>query len=234
MRQMINYAIGDVHGEAERLHLLHGIIFDHQRSCFPDRDMTIIHIGDYVDRGPDSCGVVEAVRTLEAVAPCPVISLRGNHEQMMLDALSNANPGAYATWLTNGGRKTLTSYEKRGWDRVPTSHIEWLEALPSIYRDEEARLIFVHAGIDVATYPNCADSVRLWTRQEHFFNSDTWQNPALDGWRVVHGHTPTDDFCPEISGALQRRINIDTGAVYGGRLTAAIIAPEEPIRFVST
>jgi len=233
MTDPVIYAIGDIHGEAERLADLHAHIFHHHSALHKGHPITIIHLGDYVDRGPDSCGVIKLIRRLSERPDCKTISLRGNHEQMMLEALSPGGKSNLDFWLRSGGAETLQSYINHGYEEVPGKHLTWMNALPSLHTEPEAKLIFVHAGIDPALYPNCREDIRLWTRSARFFASDLWSNPALEGWRVVHGHTPTDDFEPELSGADARRINIDTGAVFGGALTAAVFAPGEAVRFLT-
>lgn len=232
MSNTVIYAIGDVHGEADRLRRLHRSIFDRHAFEYNGFDIKIIHLGDYVDRGPDSCGAISAIIDLETSTDHTVISLRGNHEQMMLDAMDRATPSAYETWCRHGGDDTLSSYRKQGHVTLPSKHLNWVRALPTIHIEQEAGLIFVHGGIDVDEYPGGSEVVHLWTRSLDFFNSDLWSNPALNGLRVVHGHTPTEDFFPEIDGQNARRINLDTGAVFGGRLTAAIFAPDQDIKFI--
>ena len=237
----IFYAIGDVHGLADRLGVLHEMIFDHHETHHPERPIAVIHLGDYVDRGDNSKGVIDRIRRLEARAATEdrlsVCSLRGNHEQMMLDAL-DGDPSALDLWLSNGGRETLESYDggidgfDNGYLDIPAEHKSWLEALPSIIHDESRKLVFVHAGVNPATFPDCNPQHYLWTRSPRFFNPDAWQDyPAIEGYQIVHGHTPTSGGEPEIVGK-ESRINVDTGAVYGGPLTAAIIADDLPLGFL--
>lgn len=226
------YAIGDIHGEAERLRRLHHLIRERHAVKHAETPLHIIHLGDFVDRGPDSCGVIDSLIELEEDAGLTVINLRGNHEQMMLNALLHTSPSAFQFWIANGGEETLESYHNNGHGDVPEQHKDWIAALPTLHLDISHRIAFVHAGIDPNAFPDCTDKVRMWTRSKAFFNAADWSNPALDGWRVVHGHTPTEDGYPDVDEATGRRINLDTGAVYGGRLTAAIFAPGEEIRFL--
>jgi serine/threonine protein phosphatase 1 len=238
------YAIGDVHGEDLRLGLLHDFIFEELgRAGVP---ATIVHLGDYVDRGPESRGVVARVMALpqraarEARKGAPsdigVVALRGNHEEMMLNAYDDSEPLSMSHWRMNGGDQTINSYlRSRGgqedWrDAVDREHVKWLRKLPTLWRDEERKIAFVHAGIDPKTFPECSDEVRIWTRSQIFFNPELWPDRTeLEDWLIVHGHTPTEDFEPEV---LEQRINIDTGAVYGGPLTCAVLAPDAPARFL--
>ena len=228
----ITYAIGDVHGEAERLKQLHHLIFERHEFSFAGASIRIVHLGDYVDRGPDSCGVIECIFHLMERGDCEVISLRGNHEQMLLDALSDTTSSSGALWLQNGGQETLESYVHRGHASVLDAHIDWIANLPTLYADFDMKVAYVHAGIDVNSFPNCPEAVRLWTRAPAFYDTDSWSNPNLEGWRIVHGHTPTDDFFPGVYGDKAQRINLDTGAVFGGRLTAGIFASGDPVSFI--
>lgn len=233
MSERTYYAIGDIHGEAERLGVLHGLIAE---DCARQgRPHAIVHIGDLIDRGPDSAGVIDRVMRLEQQGE--VITLKGNHEQLMLDAYDDFELERMATWALNGGEATLASYGAASWraadwrEKTPPAHIKWLRGLPTLYVDEARRIAFVHGGIDPATFPNCADELRMWTRARRFFDTALWPARAeLEGLLVVHGHTPTDDFQPDV---VSRRINIDTGACYGGPLTCAVLAPGEAPRFIS-
>lgn len=224
------YAIGDIHGEADRLKRLHRQIYKRHEFEHGDRPMTLVHLGDYVDRGPDSYGVIEYLRTLQLPQHVRIVNLKGNHEEMMLDAV--VRDIHHEMWLSNGGDKAVESYTAAGHKQVPQAHVAWLEALSSLYLADEEKLIFVHAGIDVLIWPEVREEVHLWTRSPRFFKTDCWKNTALEGWRVVHGHTPTDDFYPEMEGEPARRINLDTGACYGGRLTAAKFEPGETVTFL--
>jgi serine/threonine protein phosphatase 1 len=219
------FAIGDVHGEADKLGRLHDAILD--RIAFEGGAARIVHLGDYIDRGPNSRGVIERIMALEkrfAANPnIQVISLRGNHEQMLLDALAEAEETP--AWLTQG-LETLDSYagkfliQAEGWrNLIPQSHRDWMARLPFIFRDPKRRLVFVHAGIEPDDFPNEEEAVYLWTRSQRFFDSGEWpEREELKDLMVVHGHTPTEE--PEL---LPNRINIDTGACFGGYLTAVML-----------
>lgn len=222
------YAIGDVHGELSRLNQLHALIVDRHKYLYPDLSMHLVHLGDYVDRGPDSAGVISRLIELEARPEITCTNLLGNHEEMMLDALDDHDGTQHAFWVQNGGDATLESYN----GSVPLAHSDWLKTCPRLHVEEDAHLIFVHAGINPDVYPNDPEATYLWTRSKRFFRAGEWANPALYGWTVVHGHTPTETFFPDTEAGKARRINIDTGAVYGGRLTAAVFAPGEDVRFM--
>jgi serine/threonine protein phosphatase 1 len=232
MSDLTYYAIGDVHGELAKLdELLRCIREDAVRRKVAHR---VVFLGDLVDRGPDSRGVIERVMPL--CASGEAIAIKGNHEELMLHACANTESIGVYWWAENGGDETIMSYARaNGYaddfrDAIDKAHVAWLRALPVMIRDEERRLVFVHGGIDPQTFPNCSDELRMWTRSRKFFNSERWpQRDELRDLIVVHGHTPTDDFEPDVQ---RRRINVDTGACFGGPLTAAVLAPGEKPRFL--
>ncbi len=226
MRKNIYYAIGDIHGEADRLVGLHDLIHRWHEEHYPDFSKVIIHLGDYIDRGPCSYEVLQYLITLQTSPECKIINLMGNHERLMLDACMGEDQGAYKVWIDNGGRETMKSYKAHGFDAPARNHVVWLEKMPSFHWDRKSGLIFVHAGIDPRRFPFENEDIRLWTRARSFFNPGCWQSPELAGMRVVHGHTPTKYGQPDIS-ECGRRINIDTGACYGGALTTAVFVPGE-------
>jgi len=227
MSDLIYYAIGDVHGEDDKLaRLLEDIRYDAQRLGAAHR---VVFLGDLIDRGPDSRAVVACALTLcqsgEAAA------IRGNHEQLMLHAYDREETIGLYYWAINGGDPTIASYERVNgkhdhWrTAVDAAHVAFLRGLPTILRDEARGLVFVHGGIDPQTFPECSEEVRLWTRSQKFFDSGRWPDRAeLQGLCIVHGHTPTHDFEPHLG---ERRINVDTGACFGGPLTAVALAPGE-------
>lgn len=227
----IYFAIGDVHGEAAKLRALHEAILD--RIAFEKSPACIVHLGDYVDRGPNSRGAVERVMALERMFEgndrVRVVSLKGNHEQMMIDAYDS--PDEERNWWSQGGAAAADSYVSGpgiagpDWrSLIPAAHMDWLRSLPSLHYDRERRLCFVHAGIDPATFPDCTDLIRLWTRADRFFDRSFWPDrKELKDLLVVHGHTPKSSE-PEV---FPHRINIDTGACFGGPLTAVMLKDGE-------
>ncbi len=240
MSERIYYAVGDVHGEHERLVALHDAIEAHWRLYGGGRPATIVHVGDYVDRGPDSRRVVQFLidrqRAAEERADRDVLCLLGNHERMMIDALETGEQPRLIQWLLNGGEATFESYRRVAQPETPMAeifpreHLDWMKALPSQVLDREAGLLFVHAGVQPDKFPECPEEVRLWTRAKKFMKDAKWpKNAELDGLTVVHGHTPTDDGAPYVG---PRRINLDTGAVYGGPLTAAVLKDGAPPEFL--
>lgn len=230
------YAIGDVHGEAERLAKLHEVIL--ADAAGREGPAMIIHLGDLVDRGADSRAAVALAMGLQARCPPGVstLTLRGNHEQMMIDALATRADSDVRQWFNNGGRAALASYvathdeavASGDWaDAIDAEHLAFLRAAPTLYTDEARKLAFVHAGVDLRTFPNCTDEIRQWTRSPRFYRGDDWpERPELEGWRFIHGHTPTKTDDPE---ETPWRINVDTGACFGGPLTCVVLPPgEEP------
>lgn len=233
MSDLTYYAIGDVHGEIDKLdRLLHAIREDAVRRKVPHN---IVFLGDLVDRGPDSRAVVK--RAMHLAETEGAIVLRGNHEELMLHAYDKRESVGIYWWAENGGDETITSYMmangvRDDWrEAIDKHHIAWLRTRPVMVRDELRGLVFVHGGIDPRVFPCCTDEVHMWTRSNNFFDTRRWPDrPELSGICVVHGHTPTPDFEPHLN---PRRINVDTGACFGGPLTAVVLAPDERPRFLS-
>lgn len=195
--------------------------------------MRLVHVGDYVDRGPDSPNVIARLMDMEQQSPQEIINLKGNHELAMHAACRpGADPKDMKLWLSWGGAKTLEAYKAGGFDGPPQSHLDWIDGLPTFHWDKAAKLIFVHAGIEPADFPNDGAQVHMFTRTVRFFESDTWPDVLPTGTKVIHGHTPTQSGKADVSPNC-RRINIDTGACYGGDLTALILAPNAPPRFIN-
>lgn len=232
MSEHIYYAIGDVHGELAKLdELLRAIREDAARRQAPSK---VIFLGDMIDRGPDSRSVI--VRAMKMTESGEALAIKGNHEELMLHAFANRESVGIYWWAENGGDETITSYMMANGakddfrDAIDSAHINWMKSLPTMIRDEERGLVFVHGGIDPNTFPNCTDELKMWTRSPKFFQSTRWPDRAeLKNILVIHGHTPTVDFEPD---AQTRRINVDTGACFGGPLTAVVLAPNEVPRFL--
>jgi serine/threonine protein phosphatase 1 len=208
------YAVGDPHGCTEKLDAIHAVIAEDAARA-PEPERAIVYLGDYVDRGRDSRGVIARVLAPPITA---AVHLCGNHEAMMLDALDRpGDEAALALWLRNGGVATLASYGLTGeaepatWAaRLPPDHLAFLRRLARRHR--VGGYLFVHAGVRPGVPLDAQDEEDLIWIREPFLSSD-----ADHGAVVVHGHTP--ERAPVIR---PNRIGLDTGAVYGGRLTAAV------------
>ncbi|HQI01245.1 MAG TPA: metallophosphoesterase family protein [Deltaproteobacteria bacterium] len=206
------FAIGDIHGCLDQLEDLVA------RIDLKESDLAIF-LGDYIDRGPDSADVVDFLIDLAKKVPC--IFLRGNHEHMFLEFLEfGANKTMY---FANGGMKTVESY--LGPEEPSRSHVKAAQALSEEHRDfyaglkwyyEDQHYIYVHAGIRPGIPMSGQERQDLiWIRDEFIFS------PTGVKKKVIFGHTP---FARPL--IKDDKIGIDTGAVYGGVLTAVRL-PEE-------
>jgi serine/threonine protein phosphatase 1 len=212
------YAIGDIHGRAD---LLDALIGEITADIGKLSDAQLIFLGDYVDRGEDSRGVIDRLIELRK-SKSETVFLKGNHEASMLDFLEE--PEDLPHWLDWGGLETLESYgvdtalpnellarELR--KNMPDEHLKFLRSLTLNHR--EGDYLFVHAGIRPgASLEEQTEEDMLWIRSR-FHNASSAERPDFV---VVHGHTPVDQPCDE-----GWRINVDTGACYGGSLTAVIL-----------
>ena len=215
------YAVGDVHGCAGQLGALHAAIAE-DLARRPVAAPLLLHIGDYVDRGPDSAGVIArllAGPALPAGVPVgvEVVNLMGNHERTMLDAL-DGDRAAGTDWLFQGGRPTLESYgidpdgPREAWaSGLPPGHLAFLRGLA--LQRAEGGYLFVHAGVRPGVPLDAqAPEDLLRIRQPFLYTEQKL------GAVVVHGHTPVK--APVVR---DNRIAIDTGAVFGGKLTAVVL-----------
>jgi len=220
------YAVGDVHGCLDRLTALHALIAE-DLAGRPVAEPVLVHLGDYVDRGPDSAGVVAL---LEAGSPVPgaaTVNLMGNHEHMMLAALASGETEATELWLANGGADSLHSWgvprsaQPTDWSaHLPVPHLLFLRDLA--LRHQAGGYLFVHAGIRPGIpLDHQSRHDLLWIREP--FLSSTQEHGAV----VVHGHTPRQQ--PVVRS---NRIGIDTGAVMGGVLTCAVLE-EDRLGFIT-
>jgi serine/threonine protein phosphatase 1 len=221
------YAVGDIHGRLDLLNLLLAEI-EADIAARPSRRNFIIFLGDFVDRGPESAGVVERLRTY-AHPSARIIFLGGNHEEVLLNILAGKR-GVLPSWLKFGGAECAMSY---GIDvqelgrvhedaaiemvraSVPREHREFLENLADTFRFGD--YLFVHAGIrpGVAVDEQSRKDLR-WIRDP--FLSDAKEH----GFVVVHGHTIVQSVEEK-----PNRIAIDTGAYHSGVLTALAIEDGE-------
>lgn len=226
------YAIGDIHGCLDELLVVQANIRQDLQER-PHPKPVIIYLGDYIDRGPDSRGVVENL-IAEDAAPHQTHVLFGNHDEMLLtyrkDASIPIRPNGPLIkkihWLheLGGGVETLRSYGVHGASDTnpqakqadfiaafPDTHLQFFEALEINVRF--GSYLFVHAGInpDAPLSDQTLDDF-IWMREQ--FLSSTKDH----GFTVVHGHSPSDDV-----DNRGNRIGIDTGAVFGGVLTCLVL-----------
>jgi serine/threonine protein phosphatase 1 len=215
---ILTYAIGDVHGCMDKLAEL-------VRRCDNDaagRSMRYVFLGDYVDRGPDSRSAVQFLMDLQRSRADRDIFLKGNHEDLMVAAADS--DFFEERWLANGGVQTLESYGLNSADQLPEDHVNWLRRLPLSFDD--GRRFFVHAGVHPDRPLDRQDEDDLLWIRKPFLSSEKDY-----GRLIVHGHTPLGNEQPDLRA---NRLNLDTGAVFGGPLTAAVFEPDEtgPKRFV--
>jgi serine/threonine protein phosphatase 1 len=205
---LLTYAVGDTHGALHKLETVVARCRDHADG----RPARFIFLGDYIDRGPQSAGVIRYLMELEAQMPGDVVSLMGNHEEMLLSIIDGAVSAE--GWLPQGGSQTLESYGVEDVRDLPREHIDWLRALRLSYDD--GRRFFVHAGVNPERPLDAQDDHDLlWIREP--FLSD----PRDYGRLIVHGHTPVDNGVPDLRG---NRLDLDTRAGYGGPVTAAVFS----------
>jgi serine/threonine protein phosphatase 1 len=239
--QARTFAIGDIHGNLVHLDALFRALPELRETD------TVVFIGDYVDRGPDSKGVVARVRALASTGPARVVWLRGNHEDQWVVSTRGPNPaflfppgnGCGQMYRSFTGGPPLEPGEALGpielsamfevgkW--LPADVIEWMDSLPLWYEDEHA--IYVHAGLadggDGWAHPReGASTSLLWQRDRDFFRS-------YEGKRVVFGHTPVELLPVDHLGFLAslfddphdvwkrgHLVGVDTGCGKGGFLSA--------------
>jgi serine/threonine protein phosphatase 1 len=216
-------AVGDIHGQAQMLTELLAKIAPCAGDCF-------VFLGDYIDRGPAAADVIEMLVAFSRQYPQTVF-LRGNHEQMLLDAFDSlcrrspelddvcvpeweGLPDELLLYMLNGGATTLTSYRQRypcmdNELKIPSPHLDFLRLTRLRFRSGD--YLFVHAGIDPQDPYGQQDGgqAMLWSRDKLWLQDPDW------GLTVVHGHTPV--FTPLIA---PYEINLDTGAGNGFKLTA--------------
>lgn len=232
------YAFSDPHGHLEQLNELIERCLEHAQ--LNGRRARFVGCGDYVDRGPDSAGVVRRLRELEAEHEC--IFLGGNHEQMMIAALADVTLGQYNTstvdlWWNEGGRETLRSYGVdvqygvvHSLGKIDAEDIVWLGRRPTLVRS--GHRVYVHAGLmpRVPLEEQDGDTC-LWIRDrflmvghpkfKHLF-------PGVD--YVVHGHTPIWGGKPATEQVEENgfRLNLDCGTAWTGVLSGAVFDPDVP------
>ena len=211
-------AIGDIHGCRPMLEAL----LDRCLRYAGGRTLRLVFLGDYIDRGPDSHGVIARLMALQELNPGEVVCLRGNHEVILLDTVAS---GDHRQWFVNGGEATPASYGVATVRELPAEHLRWFASLPASF-DDGSRF-FVHAGVNPDRPLDDQNERDLaWIREPFLSRAHDY------GRLIVHGHTPQRNGRPD---QRRWRLNLDTAAVYGGRLTAAFFNDEQrdPIAFLN-
>ncbi len=228
-------AIGDIHGQISQLRSL--------LECITKLDLTdgdtLIFLGDYIDRGDNSRAVIELLIEIQAARPNTVF-LRGNHEQLLINAWDGPQPKVtewntiisgpeLKLWLDNGGTHTIDDYELENvlgiWSDFPSTHEEFIRGTTMEYR--QRGYLFVHAGLlnfgewwEGAGYDL---DPRIWIREPFLSSEEDY------GFVVVFGHTPQITGIPLI---MDNKMGIDTAAVFGQCLTAVVLEEDVPPHFI--
>ncbi|WP_448375069.1 metallophosphoesterase family protein [Fervidobacterium sp.] len=191
------WAIGDIHG---CLRSLESLI----NKVSPGPEDKLIFLGDYIDRGPDSKGVVDFLLLLSKQTQC--VFLRGNHEQMLIDVIDNKDD--IFLWNMNGAQATLRSYGNLIELETNEEHMKFFRNTK--YYHIEGNYLFVHGGVRPnIPLENQEKRDIIWIREEFITKKHNL------GYIVVFGHTPFENVY-----FGEDKIGIDTGCVYGGKLTA--------------
>ncbi|SFH49928.1 serine/threonine protein phosphatase 1 [Palleronia marisminoris] len=230
------YAIGDLHGCLDHLDRMLEAIETDMTARGRD-NTTLVLLGDYVDRGEDSRGVLLSLYQIARNLPDKVVCLMGNHEKMLLDFLDRPEERG-PRFLRYGGLQTLASFRVSGVIErarpdqlvsaaerlraaLPEGLEDWLRALPLWWRSGD--VVCVHAAMDPAIPPEAQQGRDM-----------LWGHPLFsrytrpDGLWVIHGHNVVEE-----GNVTGRRVACDTGAYHSGRLTAAAVHPGEEIRFLT-
>lgn len=223
---MTIYAVGDIHGHLNLLRRANDLIETDRARAGADQAQ-VIYIGDLVDRGPNSAGVVDLLVKLSQADP-RITVLRGNHDHMLVEFLDGAKSGRSSRgrfdYLADGigGRSTLESYglsprlsqaqlREQALETIPKAHQKFLRNLPYSHRAQEC--LFVHAGIRPGIALADQEPLDLIWIREDFLLDERDHGPL-----IVHGHTPD-----QRAMHWGNRVNLDSGAAYGGPLSAVVI-----------
>lgn len=210
------YAIGDIHGCRDKLAAMHKAVAADLAER-PVGAALLVHLGDYIDQGPDSAGVLDVLTGSPPVPGMRVVNLMGDHERMLIDAL-NGDRAAATDWLWAGGREAMKSWgldpdlPREEWEAaLPAAHVAFLRGLSLSHRESD--YLFVHAGIrpGVPLDQQTVDDLTAMRQPFLFTEGDL-------GVIVVHGHSTN----PALT-TTQNRIAVDTGAGMGGKLTCAVL-----------
>jgi serine/threonine protein phosphatase 1 len=209
------FAIGDIHG-----------CFDEFREMIekinPSMDDKLILLGDYIDRGPGIKETIDYILSLKEQG-FDIVALKGNHEVLMLHALSTGN---YFNWLNNGAESTLASFGIGMHDPLDSRYLDFFKDLLWYYQHDN--YLFVHAGFSNSD-PFTDYDPMVWTRNERY------THPLLTDKIIIHGHTPiTREQCIKNVRRKKNVLNIDTGCVYkelGYGVLTAIELPSQELFF---
>ena len=234
------FAIGDIHGSLTELTLLHKKILTHEK--FDIKNDLLIHLGDYIDRGKNSKGVIDQIVKLKD-EKIKTINLMGNHEEFMINFFSN-KINNIKKWLNFGADQTFKSYGieivefiKNGFEddiidnlrntlleKMGNNHIDFFNNLEISFSTN--KYLFVHAGID--PLKNLSDQTKkdyLWSRSNDFFHED-FKSKRI----IIHGHTPVENITNH-----PYRINVDTGCYFSGNLSCVCLSDTSESRnFLNT
>ena len=206
-------AIGDIHGTSVKLATL-------LERLAPRKGDRLIFLGDYIDRGADSCGVIQQIIDLKRNG-YDIVALLGNHEKLLLDYAQSPDEGLIPYLRQHGIENTLKSYGEKNLRRIPdlsfmpVEHRRFLKNLKTHH--VEGKYLFVHAGIRPGK-PLQEQTISDFCEIRDVFLEESH---SLD-YLVVFGHTPFE--FPLVTG---NKIGIDTGAVYGHLLTALVLPDME-------
>ena len=230
------FAIGDIHGCLSQLTTLHKKILTHDK--FDVKNDLLIYLGDYIDRGNNTKGVIDQILKLKN-NKIKTINLMGNHDEFMIDFLFNKK-NDIKNWLNFGVDQTFRSYDieivefiKDGFEddvidklrnelleKMNTTHINFFKNLEVTHSTE--KYLFVHAGID--PQKKLSEQTKkdyLWSRSSDFFHKDFKAEK-----KIIHGHTPE-----KVVINHPYRINIDTGCYFSGKLTCVRLNDHNDDRF---
>jgi serine/threonine protein phosphatase 1 len=196
------FAISDIHGCAQTFREL-------LEKIGLNQDDHLVLVGDYIDRGPDTKGVIDQILFLREKGYA-ITTLKGNHEDLMLEALENEEYLAH--WISNGGQDTLHSFGIASPNDLSPFYLDFFRDLKNFHETEEA--FFVHAGFNFRAADPLEDkTAMLWIR--HWY--DQLDREWLDDRLIVHGHTPQPRPRIELQLDLIDRmpvLDIDCGCVY--------------------
>jgi len=217
--ETISYIIGDIHGQAELLERLLANIESRHNWKSPNKKAKIVYLGDYIDRGLNSLKVMDLV--IKGIPEFSNVFLKGNHEQLMQEAMASEDRNVWNNWMSAGGEVTLKSL---GYDLFqnqfnPTllkellglERVNWLQNLELTHTLND--IVCVHAGFRPETpLSKQVEKDMLWIRKRFLESKYDF------GFGIIHGHTPSNT--PVVKS---NRICIDTGAGMGGELTALVV-----------